>query len=353
MPLENILQTELDPISLQRIPYLGAERLEFKSNQDQATLIFLPRQSEVKVSENFLIRSLDYRCHQETWQLEYGTRQLEFSYISEEDYVINFSLETEAFQLEDSELPIFLDVLTIKLLKPIFQSSNQLDRIISCTTKMITSFRDHAQDSVRIKKAYLEQRFIEERLEILPNGEGNRHTYVGKCSGIKELMVDDRGILTQFIDDLKVEWGFQGVLTLDKEVFAALSFPNLGDEEVSFRDLPQRLRLIFIWATWSVPSREELLENLSPWYQQFNSPDFEIYAISIDTDREEWKNFVGENQLGGIQVIDERGNNSDLIQQLEIKELPASLLIDQEGKLVGRSLRGEALIQFVESYLIE
>jgi len=143
------------------------------------------------------------------------------------------------------------------------------------------------------------------------------------------------------------------VATLDYEVFAKLSFPNLDNQAIYLRDLPQRLRLIYVWATWSIPSREELLESLGPWYGQFNSSDFEIYAISIDTDKKEWKDFVIENGFEGIQVIDERGSNSELIQQLQINELPASLLIDQEGNLVGESLKGSELIQFVESYLVE
>lgn len=70
---------------------------------------------------------------------------------------------------------------------------------------------------------------------------------------------------------------------------------------------------------------------------------FEVYQVAVDTSKPLWISTVQEQQLPWISVSDLRGEASPALGTYNITKLPTSFLIDKEGVIVGRDLRGEAL----------
>ena len=70
---------------------------------------------------------------------------------------------------------------------------------------------------------------------------------------------------------------------------------------------------------------------------------FEVYQVAIDTSKPLWINAVQEQQLPWISVSDLRGRGSAALGLYNVQKLPTNFLIDKEGVIVARDIRGEEL----------
>jgi alkyl hydroperoxide reductase subunit AhpC len=77
---------------------------------------------------------------------------------------------------------------------------------------------------------------------------------------------------------------------------------------------------------------------------------FEIYQVSIDQEKNEWVNAIREDGLNWINVGDMRGSIA-AVNAYNIQTLPFNYLLDKEGVIVGKNLKGPALDKAVGSIL--
>lgn len=101
--------------------------------------------------------------------------------------------------------------------------------------------------------------------------------------------------------------------------------------------------LLDFWASWCGPCRAEN-PNLVANYGQYKSKNFQILSVSIDEKKESWLKAIAEDQLPWTQVIDS-GDANAAAKLYHIESIPQNLLIDPNGVIVGRNLRGESLGQ--------
>ncbi|PHN02541.1 TlpA disulfide reductase family protein [Flavilitoribacter nigricans] len=113
-------------------------------------------------------------------------------------------------------------------------------------------------------------------------------------------------------------------------------------EMVKLSDLAGKYVLLDFWASWCVPCRKEN-PNLVRTYEQFKDKNFEIFSFSIDTNPNAWEKAVDKDSLVWTNVIDEDGSYSNMSALYGVRAIPASFLIDPEGKIIAKHLRGEAL----------
>jgi peroxiredoxin len=111
-----------------------------------------------------------------------------------------------------------------------------------------------------------------------------------------------------------------------------------------------KIVLVDFWATWCAPCIEEL-PHVKAAYDKYHDQGFEIIAISFDLQVGRLAAFIKEKQMPWPQVCDEKGPGGKLAQAYGIRGIPATFLLDREGKVAAKDLGGEELSKKVAELL--
>lgn len=93
------------------------------------------------------------------------------------------------------------------------------------------------------------------------------------------------------------------------------------------------------------------LPNVQKTYEKYHPKGFEIIGISLDEDEQKLKSFLKEKNIPWPQYFDGKGWENKLAMQYGIKSIPATFLLDGDGKIIAKDLRGEELEQAVAKAL--
>ncbi|MDE7123097.1 MAG: AhpC/TSA family protein [Alistipes sp.] len=110
--------------------------------------------------------------------------------------------------------------------------------------------------------------------------------------------------------------------------------------------------LLDFWASWCGPCMGEV-PHLKKTYEAFHDKGFEIYGVSFDKDREKWLAAVEKNGMDWVHVSEINGFDCQAGKDYAVQAIPTNLLIDAEGKIVAKNLRGEALYEKIAELLGE
>ncbi|RYE42478.1 MAG: TlpA family protein disulfide reductase [Sphingobacteriales bacterium] len=111
---------------------------------------------------------------------------------------------------------------------------------------------------------------------------------------------------------------------------------------ISLSDFKGKVVLIEFWASWCGPCRSEN-PNLVKQYQTYNSKGFEILSVSLDEVKENWLNAIEQDKLEWTHVSDLKGWNNEVGRLYGVRGVPASFLVDGDGKIIASGLRSEPL----------
>jgi thiol-disulfide isomerase/thioredoxin len=133
-----------------------------------------------------------------------------------------------------------------------------------------------------------------------------------------------------------------------------ISGPTLDGGRFDLADHRGKVVLVDFWATWCMPCIAEL-PNVRAVYDEFHDQGLEVVSISLDEDRSALLKFLQARPMPWPQVFfdpnDEAGLRSHPAARYDIRTIPCLLVIDREGKLVARNVRGEEVRSVVAQAL--
>ncbi|MDJ1496323.1 TlpA disulfide reductase family protein [Cytophagaceae bacterium DM2B3-1] len=125
---------------------------------------------------------------------------------------------------------------------------------------------------------------------------------------------------------------------------AAMDFTqySLNGKEVNLSSYKGKYVLLEFWASWCGPCRQEN-PNLREAYLKYKDKGFDILGVSLDDNKDRWSKALDKDGLPWTQVSDLKGWRNVVAVQYGIRAIPANFLIDPQGKIIARDLRGEKL----------
>jgi peroxiredoxin len=106
------------------------------------------------------------------------------------------------------------------------------------------------------------------------------------------------------------------------------------------------------WASWCGPCLVEMPHVVAA-YEKFHDKGLEIVGVSLDSKKELWVKAIASLNMPWAHLSDLKGWDSLVTKIYKINSIPDNLLIDPQGKIVARGLRGEALHEKLKEVLGE
>ena len=108
--------------------------------------------------------------------------------------------------------------------------------------------------------------------------------------------------------------------------------------------------LVDFWATWCGPCRAEM-PNVIAAYKKYHDQGFEIIGVSLDHEKAELSSYLKDQNIAWPQFFDGQGWTNALAVKYGVDAIPANFLLDGDGKIIGKELRGDDLDQAVATAL--
>ena len=121
-----------------------------------------------------------------------------------------------------------------------------------------------------------------------------------------------------------------------------ISLPSPDGKEIALSSLKGKLVLIDFWASWCGPCRKEM-PNVVKIYSKFKNKGFEIYGVSLDQDKEKWMEAITKDGINWPQVSDLKYWDNLAARIYNVQGIPYTVLIDKDGKIIAKNLRGQEL----------
>ncbi len=111
-----------------------------------------------------------------------------------------------------------------------------------------------------------------------------------------------------------------------------------------------KITIIDFWASWCGPCRQDM-PSVIELYNQYKDKGLGIVGVSLDNDKDSWLLAIKQLNIPWPQMSDLQGWDNAVAKQFNVTSIPHTIVVDQQGKILHRGLRGESLAAFVAEQL--
>ena len=130
-----------------------------------------------------------------------------------------------------------------------------------------------------------------------------------------------------------------------------LNFPSPNGEVITIESLRGNYVLIDFWASWCRPCRAEN-PNVVKLYNEYKDKGFTVFSVSLDRDKNRWLGAIKQDNLyWPNHVSDLKQWKSEAVKTYGFTGIPFTVLINQEGQIIAKNLRGAALDNKIKELL--
>lgn len=163
--------------------------------------------------------------------------------------------------------------------------------------------------------------------------------------------------VSTFVKDARTaEKRYYNMMGLQKKILEAqdglpdISYPDPNGNIRKLSSLKGKTVLLYFWSAYSKESTQ-LNPIFEKTYRKYKNKGFEIFAVCIDQERDNWLKLIKFDELSFINTIGSDFADSDLARTYNVRAIPANYLIDKEGNIISRDIYGAELETWLDNKL--
>ena len=316
------------------IPGMGIYQLRIGESNDKVIPLTLVEKDNVKIKTTYNDYMLTPNVSGTEWSSTLNEYMVLFATFAVGQQQLN------AMQGKCSEDELMVKYLTIK--KPLDDFSrekmtndpdNPFNIILSTAATPTSGFKDWDPKNLDV-------------LKVVSDAYNKRY----KGSPIAATMENQlMQIESAYNEYLVAESGNQAGTTNESNMAPEIAMKNPEGKVIKLSSLRGKVVLLDFWASWCGPCRKES-PNLVKLYQTYKGKDFVILSVSLDDDKNAWLNAIEKDGLiWTTHGSDLKGWETPLTSLYGFESIPHTVLVNQNGMIVGKGLRGELLINKIKS----
>ena len=126
--------------------------------------------------------------------------------------------------------------------------------------------------------------------------------------------------------------------------------PDGGEMNAMSEIAKNKITILDFWASWCDPCREEMPFMVS-LYEKYKGQGLGILGISLDQKKEDWEKAISDLGITWPQMSDLKYWQSAAAEAFQVQAIPYMVVVDQQGNILNRGIRGEELEAFVSAQL--